>query len=59
MLLVLLLVLLVLLLCRRWQGALTRGGLRMIFLFILPRVRCLALLLLLVVVVLKEEKEGG
>ena len=36
MLLVLLLVLLVLLLCRRWQGALTRGGLRMIFTRRLP-----------------------
>jgi hypothetical protein len=32
----------------------------MIFLFILPRVRCPALLLLLLLLlVLKEEKEGG
>ena len=58
MLLVLLLVLLALLLCRRWLGVLTRGGLKMIFHFTRPRPRCPALLLLRLLLLLLEE-EGG
>jgi len=63
LLLVVLVLVLVLLLCRRWLGVHTRGGLKMIFPFIRPRVRCpalrLLLLLLLLPLLLLLLEEGG